>query len=100
LSILAVCLSLLEKLRRSRLAWRHNFHYKLRRADAVLAGLGFQVPQVVVYRIDAVTAWLARAVFKFNVPHISLVNLILEEAVRDIATRLKDFFPIELALFS
>lgn len=54
---------------------------------------------MVVYRIDAVTAWLARAVFKFNVPHISLVNLIFEEAVRDIATRLEDFFPLSWRYF-
>ena len=36
---------------------------------------------MVVYRIDAVTAWLARTLFHFSVPHISLVNLILEEPV-------------------
>jgi len=44
-----------------------------------LALLG--VPQVVVYRIDNLTAWIARNVFSFNVKHISLVNLILDQAV-------------------
>lgn len=36
---------------------------------------------MVVYKIDAVTAWIAQNVFKFSVKHISLVNLILEEQV-------------------
>lgn len=40
-----------------------------------------QVPQVVVYKIDAPTAWIARNIFKFSVRHISLVNLILEQQV-------------------
>ncbi|KAH8973042.1 hypothetical protein BDL97_01G025200 [Sphagnum fallax] len=39
------------------------------------------VPQVVVYKIDAPTAWIARNIFKFSVRHISLVNLILEQQV-------------------
>ena len=41
-----------------------------------------QVPQVVVYKIDKVTAWIARAIFKFAVKHVSLVNLVLEEKVK------------------
>jgi hypothetical protein len=41
----------------------------------------FNVPQVVVYKIDAPTAWIARNIFKFSVRHISLVNLILEQQV-------------------
>lgn len=39
------------------------------------------VPQVVVYKLDKATAWIARNVFQFNVKYISLVNLILEEQV-------------------
>ncbi|KAH8973046.1 hypothetical protein BDL97_01G025200 [Sphagnum fallax] len=41
----------------------------------------WHVPQVVVYKIDAPTAWIARNIFKFSVRHISLVNLILEQQV-------------------
>ncbi|KAG0605508.1 hypothetical protein M758_9G064700 [Ceratodon purpureus] len=37
------------------------------------------VPQVVVYKLDKATAWIARNVFQFAVQYISLVNLILEE---------------------
>ncbi|GAQ85990.1 lipid-A-disaccharide synthase [Klebsormidium nitens] len=67
--------------------WKGDSHTVLAAADLALTKSGtvnlelalFQVPQVVVYRIDAVTAWLARTLFHFSVPHISLVNLILEE---------------------
>ncbi|MCP9807998.1 lipid-A-disaccharide synthase [Cyanobium sp. HWJ4-Hawea] len=37
------------------------------------------VPQVVVYRVSRVTAFLARHILRFNVPHISPVNLVLGE---------------------
>jgi len=40
-----------------------------------------QVPQVVVYKLDKLTAWIARNVFQFDLKYISLVNLILEEQV-------------------
>jgi lipid-A-disaccharide synthase len=35
------------------------------------------VPQVVVYRLSAVTAWIARNIMKLSVPFVSPVNLVL-----------------------
>ena len=37
------------------------------------------VPQVVGYRVSGVTAFVARHLLRFNVPHISPVNLLLNE---------------------
>jgi len=37
------------------------------------------VPQVVVYRVSRVTAFVAKHLLRFNVPHISPVNLVLNE---------------------
>jgi lipid-A-disaccharide synthase len=37
------------------------------------------VPQVVVYRVSRVTAFVAQHLLRFNVPHISPVNLVLRE---------------------
>ena len=37
------------------------------------------VPQVVGYRLSGVTAFVARHVLRFEVPHISPVNLLLNE---------------------
>ncbi|QPN60054.1 lipid-A-disaccharide synthase [Synechococcus sp. CBW1002] len=37
------------------------------------------VPQVVVYRVSRVTAAVAKHLLRFNVPHISPVNLVLQE---------------------
>ncbi|MEX0588284.1 MAG: lipid-A-disaccharide synthase [Cyanobium sp.] len=37
------------------------------------------VPQVVVYRVSRVTAFVARHLLRFSVPHISPVNLVLGE---------------------
>jgi lipid-A-disaccharide synthase len=37
------------------------------------------VPQVVVYRVSRLTYALARIIIRFNVPHISPVNLVLDE---------------------
>ena len=37
------------------------------------------VPQVVVYRVSRATAFLARHILRFSVPHISPVNLVLGE---------------------
>ncbi len=34
------------------------------------------IPQVVIYRVSRVTAWLAKNVFKFSIPHISPPNLV------------------------
>ncbi|XP_024401057.1 uncharacterized protein [Physcomitrium patens] len=39
------------------------------------------VPQVVVYKLDKATAWIARNIFKLSVKYISLINLILDEQV-------------------
>lgn len=37
------------------------------------------VPQVVVYRVSGLTAFVARRILRFSVPHISPVNLVLGE---------------------
>lgn len=37
------------------------------------------VPQVVAYRVSRVTAFVAKRILRFNVPHISPVNLVLNE---------------------
>jgi lipid-A-disaccharide synthase len=37
------------------------------------------VPQVVVYRVSRLTAFVARHILRFSVPHISPVNLVLGE---------------------
>ena len=37
------------------------------------------VPQVVTYRVSRVTAFVAKQLLRFNVPHISPVNLVLHE---------------------
>jgi len=68
--------------------WEGDTYTALAAADIALTKSGsvnlelalLGVPQVVVYRIDALTAWIARRVFKFNLPHISLCNLILGRA--------------------
>jgi lipid-A-disaccharide synthase len=38
-----------------------------------------QVPQVVGYRVSRVTAFVAEHLLRFSVPHISPVNLVMEE---------------------
>lgn len=44
--------------------------------------LGLQgVPQVVIYRVGAVTAWIARHILRFSIPFMSPVNLVNMEAV-------------------
>ncbi|KAH8973054.1 hypothetical protein BDL97_01G025600 [Sphagnum fallax] len=69
--------------------WHGNSKMVMPAADLAITKSGsvnlelalFNVPQVVVYKIDAPTAWIARNIFKFSVRHISLVNLILEQQV-------------------
>lgn len=39
------------------------------------------VPQVVLYRVNPVTAWIARNLLKFSVPFMSPVNLVLMEPI-------------------
>ncbi|KAK3233299.1 hypothetical protein CYMTET_56398 [Cymbomonas tetramitiformis] len=68
--------------------WEGDPHVAMAAADAALTKSGsvnvelalLGVPQVVLYRIDALTGWLARNVLKFQVEHVSLVNLILDRA--------------------
>eukprot|EP00850_Spirogloea_muscicola_P024241 SM000512S17819 [mRNA] locus=s512:937:4814:- [translate_table: standard] len=69
--------------------WEGASDIAMAAADVALAKSGsvnvelalFDVPQVVMYRLDAATAWLARAVLRVRLRHISLVNLILDEQV-------------------
>jgi lipid-A-disaccharide synthase len=51
------------------------------------------VPQVVAYRLSRPTAWLARHVLRFQVDHISPVNLVLQE--RLVPELLQDDFNAE-----
>ncbi len=51
------------------------------------------VPQVVAYRVSRPTAWLARHVLRFQVDHISPVNLVLQE--RLVPELLQDDFNAE-----
>ena len=51
------------------------------------------VPQVVGYRLSRVTAFVAKQLLRFNVPHISPVNLVLEE--RLVPELLQDGFRAE-----
>ena len=37
------------------------------------------VPQIVVYKVSRVTAFIAKKILKFHVDHISPVNLLLKE---------------------
>ena len=51
------------------------------------------VPQVVGYRVSRLTAWVARYVLRFQVDHISPVNLLLKE--RLVPELLQDDFTVE-----
>jgi lipid-A-disaccharide synthase len=58
-------------------------------ADLVLSKSGtvnletalLNVPQVILYRVSAITAWIARNIIKLKLPFISPVNLVNMEAV-------------------
>jgi lipid-A-disaccharide synthase len=58
-------------------------------ADLALAKSGtanleialLDVPQVVMYRVSPVTAWIAEHLLKFNVPFVSPPNLVLMQAI-------------------
>lgn len=39
------------------------------------------VPQVVIYRVSHITAWIAQHILKFSIPFMSPPNLVLEKAV-------------------
>ncbi|NJM65915.1 MAG: lipid-A-disaccharide synthase [Acaryochloris sp. RU_4_1] len=64
-------------------------HRVLAAADGVIAKSGtvnletalLGVPQVVVYRLDPVSAWLYQHIFKFKVEFISPVNIVANQAV-------------------
>ena len=51
------------------------------------------VPQVVGYRVSRLTAWVARHLLRFQVDHISPVNLLLKE--RLVPELLQDDFTVE-----
>lgn len=71
------------------LLWQGDSHTAIAASDLAVTKSGsvtvelglLNVPQIVVYRIGAVSAFLARRVFGFSLPYVSLVNLILEEQV-------------------
>ena len=54
------------------------------------------VPQVVGYRVSRLTAWVARHLLRFQVDHISPVNLLLKE--RLVPELLQDDFTVEAFL--
>ncbi len=54
------------------------------------------VPQVVGYRVSRLTAWVARHLLRFQVEHISPVNLLLKE--RLVPELLQDDFTVEAFL--
>ncbi|MCS6959478.1 MAG: lipid-A-disaccharide synthase [Pseudanabaenaceae cyanobacterium SKYGB_i_bin29] len=62
-----------------------NAHHAIRAADLALSKSGtvnletalLGVPQVVLYRVSALTAWVARRIFRFQIPFMSPVNLVL-----------------------
>lgn len=39
------------------------------------------VPQLVIYRVNPITAWLARTILKFSIPFMSPPNLLLSEGI-------------------
>eukprot|EP00899_Mesostigma_viride_P008198 jgi/Mesvir1/1737/Mv21189-RA.1 len=69
--------------------WAGNSLVVLAAADAALTKSGsvnvelalLGVPQVVAYRLDRATAWVARHLLRLRVPHICLVNLIMDERI-------------------
>lgn len=66
-----------------------NPHTLIRSADLAISKSGtvnlettiLGVPQVVIYRVSKLTAWVARKIFGFQAPFISPTNLVLMEAV-------------------
>ncbi|MFN3361713.1 MAG: lipid-A-disaccharide synthase [Pseudanabaenaceae cyanobacterium] len=64
-------------------------HIAIRAADLALSKSGtvnletalLGVPQVVIYRVSALTAWVARRVLQFRIPFMSPVNLVLMQEV-------------------
>jgi lipid-A-disaccharide synthase len=39
------------------------------------------IPQVVIYRVSRITAWIAKYVFRFSIPHVSPPNLIAAKSI-------------------
>ncbi len=66
-----------------------NPHYAIKAADLALSKSGtvnlettlLGVPQVVLYRVSALTAWVARKIFGFQIPFMSPTNLVLMEPI-------------------
>jgi lipid-A-disaccharide synthase len=66
-----------------------NPHYAIKAADLALSKSGtvnlettlLGVPQVILYRVSLLTAWVARKIFKFQIPFMSPTNLVLMESV-------------------
>ncbi len=67
----------------------HPSQLVIRAADLVLSKSGtvnletalLNVPQVVIYRLSKVTAWLARKVLRFSIPFMSPPNLVEMKAI-------------------
>ncbi|NJL42874.1 MAG: lipid-A-disaccharide synthase [Pseudanabaena sp. RU_4_16] len=67
----------------------HPSQLVIRAADLVLSKSGtvnletalLNVPQVVIYRVSKVTAWIARHVLKFYIPFMSPTNLVQMKAI-------------------
>jgi lipid-A-disaccharide synthase len=67
----------------------HPSQLVIRAADLVLSKSGtvnletalLNVPQVVIYRVSKLTAWLARKVLKFSIPFMSPPNLVEMKAI-------------------
>ncbi len=66
-----------------------NPHYAIKAADLALSKSGtvnlettlLGVPQVVLYRVSALTAWVARKILGFQIPFMSPTNLVLMEPI-------------------
>jgi lipid-A-disaccharide synthase len=64
-------------------------HYVIKSADLALSKSGtvnlettlLGVPQVILYRVSALTAWVARQILRFQIPFMSPTNLVLMEEV-------------------
>lgn len=71
------------------LIWQGKSHVAMAASDLAITKSGsvnvelalLGVPQVVVYRVDAFSAWILRAVLRVQLPYIALVNVILNRKV-------------------
>ncbi len=66
-----------------------NPHITIKAADLALSKSGtvnlettlLGVPQVILYRVSTLTAWVARKIFHFQIPFMSPANLVLMEPI-------------------